>query len=689
MTMVFSLATSSGSGGPKGTVLNLGNKDVSDGEGVILLHGGGALVVADQSETYSNVELGVQNNTQGYLRLVNNGTGVTSTLTADALMLGVTTDVNEEIVDNGKFFVYATTGNISTSGTIQSFMPTGVGTTIYAQKWFDIGGNELASLSTTTLGGDFVNLSVGNTALNSSGRLVLKQGSSLYPPQVKVEGATALSYGLLSPSQLTINDGIASGFLNPSAVVVNNGTYFSNLSPQSLTVGGFGTTGGVFGTLKFYGAATLLDALIATSNTSSLRSIKLSSLTSAPDSSAGNIYFDSVVCKFYGYTSAGNVVDLGATGSGVNDWGRFGTTYGALALMTSSTYPVWFDGAIFASSTMNLSNNLTIDRNSYAINDGSPAFVLISGTPSTLDGQYSALALGSASSTNASINGKLWSLSSNSEGGAATTVFALSFSDDATAYSATPMMVTEAGNISLTTTTISTLLSVGTGSNFSYLYPTSLTISRDTGRETGVFYVNGAGEVFASNTLSVNLGSPSSAGLVVKGNALQTGNLLDLKNDLGNSLFSVASSSIFGAPVVDFSVGGAGKLAYVSLKGSGDIGGNAPVFQLMDPSNSYARLSMSTIQTGGSLFTIGTGLATSTFTPTSLRLGQTDVSPYQVGDTGRIFLDGITGSLSASGTLKFYGAATLLDALIATSNTSSLRSIKLSSLTSAPDSSAG
>lgn len=43
-----------------------------------------------------------------------------------------------------------------------------------------------------------------------------------------------------------------------------------------------------------------------------------------------------------------------ASAGGVDNWGRFGSAYGASALMTSTTYPVWFDGAVYTSSTVRL-----------------------------------------------------------------------------------------------------------------------------------------------------------------------------------------------------------------------------------------------------------------------------------------------------------------------------------------------
>ncbi|OGH85119.1 MAG: hypothetical protein A2294_03990, partial [Candidatus Magasanikbacteria bacterium RIFOXYB2_FULL_38_10] len=124
------------------------------------------------------------------------------------------------------------------------------------------------------------------------------------------------------------------------------------------------------GTLGIFGNTTLQGSLSATSNTSSLRSLLLSSLTSAPNVAAGTLYFNSGDGKFYGYTSAGTAVDLGATGSGTNDWGRFASTFGAPALMTSSTYPVWFDGAVYASSTLNLGGNATAGLNNLTITSG-------------------------------------------------------------------------------------------------------------------------------------------------------------------------------------------------------------------------------------------------------------------------------------------------------------------------------
>lgn len=52
-------------------------------------------------------------------------------------------------------------------------------------------------------------------------------------------------------------------------------------------------------------------------------------------------------------TSSGqiSIASTGGGGAGVNDWGRFGTTFGALALRTSSTYPVWLDDNFFVSGT--------------------------------------------------------------------------------------------------------------------------------------------------------------------------------------------------------------------------------------------------------------------------------------------------------------------------------------------------
>jgi len=61
-------------------------------------------------------------------------------------------------------------------------------------------------------------------------------------------------------------------------------------------------------------------------------------------------------------TDANGVMSCGTDESGaaaVNDWGRWGTTFGLPALMTSSTKNVWFDGAVYASSTLTVSDSLT------------------------------------------------------------------------------------------------------------------------------------------------------------------------------------------------------------------------------------------------------------------------------------------------------------------------------------------
>ncbi|MEK9183343.1 MAG: hypothetical protein AAB849_02435 [Patescibacteria group bacterium] len=151
-------------------------------------------------------------------------------------------------------------------------------------------------------------------------------------------------------------------------LLVANSINTSTLSHNSLIIGQRINTYGVgyfyvdssgnvsaSGTLAAFGNTTLSGSLSVTSNTSSLRSLYLSSLTAAPNVAAGTLYFNSADAKFYGYTANGTAVDLGT--SGVNDWGRFSSTYGALAMMTSSTYPVWFDGAVYASSTLTVSGS--------------------------------------------------------------------------------------------------------------------------------------------------------------------------------------------------------------------------------------------------------------------------------------------------------------------------------------------
>ena len=153
-----------------------------------------------------------------------------------------------------------------------------------------------------------------------------------------------LLYGEFDNDYLHVFNNLGVG---PTSTIASRGTFYVN------ALGNVSSSG----TLQVYGGSTLLGSLSVTSNTSSLQNIKLSSLTSAPDSSAGNIYFNSADGKFYGFTSAGNAVDLGAISSVVNEWGRFGETYGALALMTSTTYPVWFDGGVYASSTLIVSGN--------------------------------------------------------------------------------------------------------------------------------------------------------------------------------------------------------------------------------------------------------------------------------------------------------------------------------------------
>ncbi|KKQ26891.1 MAG: hypothetical protein US42_C0019G0001, partial [Candidatus Magasanikbacteria bacterium GW2011_GWC2_37_14] len=94
-------------------------------------------------------------------------------------------------------------------------------------------------------------------------------------------------------------------------------------------------------------------------STSSLNSVKLSSLTSAPDSTAGNLYFNSSDGKFYGYTADGNAIDLGATGSGSTNW-SFDTNYGTSVLTPSTTIPVWLKDAVYASSSLIVSDNVTL-----------------------------------------------------------------------------------------------------------------------------------------------------------------------------------------------------------------------------------------------------------------------------------------------------------------------------------------
>ncbi|KKQ26893.1 MAG: hypothetical protein US42_C0019G0003 [Candidatus Magasanikbacteria bacterium GW2011_GWC2_37_14] len=300
------------------------------------------------------------------------------------------------------------------------------GTHDYAQKWYDNSGDLIASLSTTTQSyvlpqgnsvgvQDYATLEIGSTlhpglinilgngslaisnpstnlnALLSVNSLSLSNAlgvtSTFANDQIELYASDANPVGVFNVN--TNGDISASGTLH----VYGQATFDSGItlggvsrttwpSTSSSDWGRFGTTYGVSAlmtsttypvwfdgalyassSLIVSGNTTLLGSLSATLNTSSLRSIKLSSLTSAPDTSAGNLYFNSNDGKFYGYTSAGVAVDLGTVDNPA-DWGRFGTTYGVSALMTSTTYPVWFDGALYASSSLITSGNVTLGDSS-------------------------------------------------------------------------------------------------------------------------------------------------------------------------------------------------------------------------------------------------------------------------------------------------------------------------------------
>ena len=269
---------------------------------------------------------------------------------------------NDLLRVNGDFWVSSTlsvddaTGNVSTSGTIQSYIPASTGgANDYAQKWYDNSGDLIASLSTTTQ----TYVLPAGSSYPIADFTSLEIGSALHSGLINIIGDGALSFShtptnleaVLSRTGLVLSDpsnnGVTSTYAyNSFALKV------SDLNPEGIfnvnDVGNVSTSG----TLRVF-------------STSSLNSIKLSSLVEAPDTTAGNLYFNSNDGKFYGYTANGVAVELGATGSGSTNW-SYDTNYGSSVLTPSSTIPVWFKDNIYASGTLQIGTGGAVISSSVA-----------------------------------------------------------------------------------------------------------------------------------------------------------------------------------------------------------------------------------------------------------------------------------------------------------------------------------
>ncbi|MBI5221888.1 MAG: hypothetical protein HY980_00085 [Candidatus Magasanikbacteria bacterium] len=300
-------------------------------------------------------------NFQGGILVANGST--TSTLLNNSLTLGQAANFNA-----GKFYIDSS-GNVSTSGSVW------VSTSEVSNAFLVYNGTSAANVVRVDNDAYKILLDEGNTAYE------VGVGTSNPSEKLTVIGNIASADGsttsTLTKNSLTLGrtsvKGVGTFYVDSSGnVSASSSLYtFGNVTSTGIiyALGGlissasstFSNTLNIRGaisassTFQVTGDATLYGALSATSNTSSLRSVYLSGLTVTPNTQAGTLYFNSSDGKFYGYTANGTAVDLGS--SGTNDWGRFSSTYGAKALMTSSTYPVWFDGAVYASSTLTVSGS--------------------------------------------------------------------------------------------------------------------------------------------------------------------------------------------------------------------------------------------------------------------------------------------------------------------------------------------
>ncbi|KKQ26892.1 MAG: putative T4-like protein proximal tail fiber [Candidatus Magasanikbacteria bacterium GW2011_GWC2_37_14] len=337
--------------------------------------------------------------------------GSTSILDTNSLKIGTASGF-----DAGKFYVNSA-GNVSTSGTLHTYGSTvldgnvSIGTTtldytLTVDGNIAIAGGSLFIDESRTLSGSYnnQNIFVGPAAgLNSTGN------DNVFVGYVSGFNNSGVGNAFLGSTVGSDNTGdyntyfgMNSGYANTSGG--NNvflGAFTGRLNQtgsQNVYVGrgsGWSATssvGNVFlgyqagysetGSNKLYidnsntaypliygdfssadltvnGNLTATGTFSATSNTSSLRSVKLSSLGSAPDTTAGNIYFNSTTGQFYGYTANGTAVDLGATGSGGSNW-SYDTNYGTSVITPSSTIPVWLKSNLYVSSSINVSGALNL-----------------------------------------------------------------------------------------------------------------------------------------------------------------------------------------------------------------------------------------------------------------------------------------------------------------------------------------
>ncbi|MCX6778721.1 MAG: hypothetical protein NTU97_00625 [Candidatus Magasanikbacteria bacterium] len=210
------------------------------------------------------------------------------------------------------------------------------------QQWLDGSGNVIGSFATST--GSVILPAVGTNGNNYSyiQNAVFSLGDSSHSGALKLNGTAADAGGSVL-------------FTYPGSSLIK--TY---LDGNGLVVGGDDTTS-TFGGIEIIHASTLSnpsglfhvggDGSVSTSGTLSVFG-NLSRINNVPYSWTGSQGGANTFLRNDGSGSLTWATVVG--GSGTNDWGRFGTTYGALALMTSSTYPVWFDGAVYTSSSVKI-----------------------------------------------------------------------------------------------------------------------------------------------------------------------------------------------------------------------------------------------------------------------------------------------------------------------------------------------
>ncbi|HPV70789.1 MAG TPA: hypothetical protein PKY08_02745, partial [Candidatus Magasanikbacteria bacterium] len=245
-------------------------------------------------------------------------------------------------------------------------------------------------------------------------------------------------------------------------------------------------------------------------------------------------------------------------GSSINDWGRFGETYGVSALMTSTSYPVWFDNEVYVSSTLITSGNATFNGEllSFATSSFYPfgKFFVRDEGPT---GQSVAFLFNGSSANPAitldAMNGVSFGNNSGSVG----------------------------------------YLTIYNGfEEKMFLSPDIFKFGQETGFENGHFFVDSSGNISTSGTLAVYGGetflqssSPTGKPLIIRANANQTANLTEWQGSNGEELMSFATTTINDSHLALLTIGGTGRQGALFLKGDGFS--QPPIFGLYNSQNTY------------------------------------------------------------------------------------------------------